>query len=121
MSEKIIFDATNQENVAIAAADLCITIENNMPSVPWLSNSKQQEAFRTIVKMITDGAEKLEADKDAKNAIIFWALTLLYANNKPFRLATASVKNWNAYGISPVASTFISWVGNNTHPGQVVG
>ncbi len=120
MSEKIIFDATNQENITAAACDLCIVMKNTMPRVPWLSNSKQQDAFKKIVEMISSGAENLDADQDSKNAVIFWTLTLLYANKKSFQLATASVKNWNSYGISPVALTFVSWVGDNTHPGHVV-
>lgn len=41
--------------------------------------------------MITDGAEKLEADKDAKNAIIFWILTLMCANKKSFRLGRVDI------------------------------
>jgi len=120
MNETIIFDATNQENITNAACDLCIEIENTMPRVPWLNNTKQQEAFKKTVEMISNGAGNLGADQDSKNAIIFWTLTLLLANKKSFQLATASVKNWGTYGLSPVATTFISWLDTNTHPGQVV-
>jgi len=120
MSEKIIYDATNQENISDAACDLCIEIENTMPRVPWLNNSKQQEAFKKTVEMISSGAESLNADQDAKNAIIFWTLVLLLSNKRSFQLATASIKNWGSFGLSPIVSTFISWLDTNIHPGQVV-
>lgn len=120
MGETIIFDVNNQANITYAACDLCVEIEKSMPRVPWLNNTKQQEAFKQTVAMISNGAEKLSADQDAKNAIVFWTLVLLLSNKKPFQLATASVKNWGTYGLSPVVSTFISWLDTNIHPGQVV-
>ena len=120
MSEKMIFDAENQENVAKAAAELSTTLENSLPRVPWLSNSGQQDAFLKIVRMVIDASDKLNADQDVKNAIVFWTLTLLYANKKSFRLATASAKNWGVAGTSAVVSSWVGWIGENTHPGQVV-
>lgn len=119
MPDKIIYEGENQQKIAESAANIVSTIENNLPRVPWLSNTGQQDAFREIVNIITDKANSLDADSDAKNAITFWAITLLYANKKSFRLATASVKN---FGFAPtaVASTFISWIGDNSHPGEIV-
>ena len=115
----ITFAGPNQEAIAGAATNLVSSIERSLPRVPWLSNSGQQEAFRKIVALVDGEVDRLEADADAKNAILFWALTLLYASQRSFRLAIASVKNFG-FASSPVASTFVSWVGENTHPGEVV-
>jgi hypothetical protein len=120
MDKTIIFNAQNQENIAGVAAELSTTLEPSLPRVPWLSNSGQKEAFNKIVQLVVDATGKLSADEDAKNAVIFWTLTLLYANKKPVRLATASVKNWGVIGVPAVASSWVSWIGGNSHPGQIV-
>ena len=91
-SETIVFDPEDQGVLAEASASLSAQLERSLPKVPWLSNSGQQEAFRKMVDEVVDSAGSLDADADAKNAIVFWTLTLLYANNKSVRLATASVK-----------------------------
>lgn len=119
MTDTITYEGENQQRIGEAAADLVSSIENNLPKVPWLSNSGQQDAFREIVNIITEKANAIDADSDAKNAIAFWAMTLLYANKKSFRLATASVKNFG-YAPTSIANTFVSWIGDNTHPGVVV-
>ena len=87
MTDTISYEGENQQKIAEAAINIVASIENSLPRVPWLSNSGQQDAFKEIHKLITDEAEKLNAESDAKNAIIFWSMTLLYANKKSFRLA----------------------------------
>lgn len=119
MTDKITYEGSNQQRIAEAAARIVSTIKNSLPRVPWLSNSGQQEAFRDILSIITDEANEVYAETDARNAIIFWVLTVLYANKKSFRLATASIKN---FGFAPtaVAKSFVSWVGTNSPPGEIV-
>ena len=119
-TETVVFDPEDQGVIAEASARLSAQLERSLPKVPWLSNTGQQEAFRKMVDKVVDSAGSLDADADARNAMVFWTLTLLYANNKSVRLATASVKNWGAVVGSPVASTWLSWIGQNTHPGSVV-
>ncbi|NOZ71270.1 MAG: hypothetical protein GXP38_05045 [Chloroflexi bacterium] len=116
----MMFDPHDQGNVAKAAAELMHRLEGSLPRVPWLSNSGQQKAFQQIVQMVIDGASALDANPEATNAVVFWTLTILYANKKPFRLATASVKNWGAAMPSPIAASFVSWTGSNIHPGEAV-
>ena len=120
MNEKLKFEPSDQSEIATAAGKLFYTIEQSLPRVPWLSNSGQQDAFRETVRIVKKSAESLDADDDARKAVMFWALTILYANKRSFRLATASMKNWGGYGIHPIAQTFVSWVGKDIHPGQVV-
>ena len=120
MTEILIFNPDHQEQIAKVAVELSAALEPVLPRVPWLSNSGQQDAFNKIVRMVSDSTDELNADKDSKNAVLFWTLTLLYANKKSFRLATASIKNWGAVGLSPVISTWVSRIGENTHPGQIV-
>ena len=119
MADTIKYEGSDQGKIAEAGARIALTRADSLPRVPLLSNSGQQNAFREILNIISEEANRVDAEQDAKNAIIFWAMTVLYANSKPFRLATASVKN---FGIAPssVASSFISWVGTDTHPGVVV-
>ena len=120
MPTTIYFDPNNQGEVATAAAALVSGCEKVLPKVPWFSNSGQQDAFRKIADIVSTNVSSIDANAEAKDAIIFWALTLLYANQKRFRLATASVKNWGAYGISPIVKCYIEWAGTNVHPGQAV-
>jgi len=120
MTERLIFKADNQEQIAELAVKLSTALEPVLPRVPWLSNSGQQEAFNKIVRMVYDSTDELNADKDSKNAVLFWTLTLLYANKKSVRLATASIKNWGTVGLSPVVTTWVSRIGENTHPGRIV-
>ena len=114
------YDTKDQGAIASAAAGLSLEVEKEMPRVPWLSNSGQQEAFRKIVELSASKVAALDGDDAAKKAALFWVLTLLYANSKSFRLATARVKNWSAYGIQPVAASFVAWVGEETHPGVAI-
>ena len=120
MPSRLKYNSNDQGEIAKAATELFSAIEHSLPGVPWLSNSGQQDAFQQTVRIISDSASRLDADDSARKAVIFWALTILYANKRSFRLATASVKNWGSYGISPIASTFVSWVGDDTLPGQVI-
>ena len=119
-TEALVFNPTDQGVIAEASARLGSRIERSLPKVPWLSNSGQQEAFHKIVALVVESASEIDADMDAKNAIVFWTLTVLYANHKSVRLATASVKNWGAVVRSPVAATWLSWIGENSHPGTMV-
>ena len=121
MPPKIHFDPNNQGDVATAATALVSGCEKTLPKVPWFSNSGQQEAFKKIVGVIEAKAATIDADEDARETITFWALSLLYANSKGFRLATASVRNWGAHGLSPMAKLYTQWAGSNVHPGQAVG
>ncbi len=116
MGNRMMFDPHDQGN-AKTAAKLMHRLESSLPRAPWLSNSGQQKAFQ---QMVIDGASTLDASPEATNAIVFWTLTIIYANKKPFRLATASVKNWGAAMLSPIAASFVSWTGTNIHPGQAV-
>ncbi len=120
MASRMAFDPNNQSEIATAAAQLMTTIESSLPKVPWLSNSGQKEAFRKIVDLIAKSTTLLNADEDSKEAVTFWTLSLLYANSRGFRLATASVKNWGGVGFPPIVSAFVQWVGSNVHPGQAV-
>lgn len=120
MTNRIEFNPSNQEHIVGAAQQMISDLEHVLPKVPWFSNSGQQEAFRKIVQMVTEKAAQVDADDASKEAIVFWVLVLLYGNQKTFRLATASVKNWGTYGITPIASTFLHWVGTNVPPGKVV-
>lgn len=120
MAETLTFQPDDQSEIAKAAGKLFDSIKSQLPRVPWFSNSGQQDAFHETVRLIIDSASKLDADFSARKAIIFWVLTVLYANKRSFRLATASIKNWGSYGIHPIASTFVSWIGDDSHPGQVV-
>ena len=119
-TEALVFNPADQEAIAEASAGLGSRIERSLPKVPWLSNSGQQEAFHEIVALVIESTGEIDADLDAKNAIVFWTLTVLYANHKSVRLATASVKNWGTVVSSPVAATWLSWIGENTHPGAMV-
>lgn len=120
MPERLTFNLDTLGLMASTAAEIVFKIESGLPRVPWLSNSGQQEAFRKIVSTISDAVEKLDADEDAKYAIIFWALTVLYANKTSFRLAVASVKNWGGVAVSPAVSLFLHWIGSNSHPNEVL-
>ena len=120
MADALTFHPNDQSEIAVAAGELYYSIETKLPRVPWLSNSGQQNAFRETVDIIIESAKQLDADDSARKAVIFWALTILFANRKSFRLATASIKNWGAYGIHPIASTFVAWIGDDSHPGQIV-
>ena len=118
---QIVFNAVDQGEIAKAAAQLYLNIENKLPPVPWLSNSGQQDAFRSTVKLITDEANALRADDCAKYAIIFWALTILYANNAKFRVATKAAQRISELmKVYAVELTFLEWIGSETHPGVVV-
>ena len=119
MTEKLTYEGPNQSKIAEAAARLVSKIENSLPRVPWLSNSGQQDAFREIVNIIATEASALDAEPDAINAIVFWSLTVLYANSRSFRLATASIKNFG-YAPTAVSRTFVGWIGDNSHPGEIV-
>jgi len=120
MPEPLTFEATSQEPIIAAATALLDKITGSLPRVPWLSNSGQQEAFQKTVQLIANAAEMLDADDNAKYAVTFWTLTLLYADKKSFRLAVASVKNWGSAGLSPVVSFFVNWVGSNMPPAEAV-
>lgn len=120
MADTLKFQPDDQSEIAKAGGKLYYSIVNQLPRVPWTSNSGQQDAFRETVRLIIESATQLDADINARKAIVFWALTVLYANKRSFRLATASIKNWGSYGIHPIASTFVSWIGEDSHPGLVV-
>lgn len=120
MDDYFRFRPDDQTEIAKAAGELYYAIEDSLPRVPWLSNVGQQNAFREIFTLVTESAGKLDADDDARKAIVFWTLTILYANKRSFRLATASIKNWGSHGIHSIAQTFVTWVGEDTHPGHVV-
>ncbi|TAJ91800.1 MAG: hypothetical protein EPO31_13920 [Gammaproteobacteria bacterium] len=120
MADKLFFDPNNQSVIATTAVQLAIDIEPSLPRVPWLSNSGQQEAFQKTIGLMTKSIEQMNADDDAKDAATFWALSYLYANNRGFRLSTASVKNWGGIYLSPIVTAFVQWVGSNIHPGQVI-
>ncbi len=120
MTERLKFNANDQGEIATTAVELFCEVENSLPRIPWFSDSGQQEAFRKIVQLITDKADGLDADNESKKAVIFWALAILYDSIRSFRRATASVKNRSVPGTSPVASSFVSWVGSNTHPAEIV-
>ena len=116
----ITFNPTDQGEIAKAAVELYSDIESRLPPIPWLSNSGQQEAFHAIVKAVGDAADLLPADRQAKYAIIFWTLTVLYANNKKFRVATNAAKRVSGLmKIWAVELTFVEWIGSETHPGAV--
>lgn len=117
---KIVFQPNNQSEIASAAAEIMSKLELSLPRVPWFSNPGQQDAFRQTVELAQREANSVDADDASKEAIVFWVLALLYANNRKFRLATASVKNWKTYGISPIAAAFVSWVGTNMHPAHAI-
>jgi hypothetical protein len=117
---RLLFDPNDQSAIATAAAQVVSAIEPSLPRVPWLSNSGQQEAFRKIIDLVLKSIAQLNADDDAKEAATFWALSVLYADNRGFRLATASVKNWGGVRSSPIITAFVQWVGSNVHPGQAV-
>ena len=121
MTNRMTFDPNNQSEITSAAMDIVLNIESSLPKAArWFSNSADQEAFLETLDMITKNAAQLNVDDDSKEAITFWALTLLYAKNRRFRLFTASVKNWSVSGLSPIALAFVNWVGSNVHPGQAV-
>jgi len=120
MPERLTFNLDTLGLMASTAAEIVFKIESSLPRVPWLSNSGQKEAFRKIVGTISDAVEKLDADEDAKYAVTFWALTVLYANSKNFRLAVVSVKNWGGVAVSPAVSLFLHWIGSNSHPNEVL-
>lgn len=129
---RVLFDADNQRNVAMAAAEIVSpfmnfrdkpaerTVLESLPRVPWFSNADQQEAFRKIVEFFAKKVDALNADERAKKAILFWVLTVHYANNRSFRLATASAKRRNAFIPSSVARSFVAWVGQEVHPSLIV-
>lgn len=120
MTERLRFQAEDQGEIAKAAGEIYYEIKDSLPRVSWFSNSATQDAFRDTVRLVTESASHLDADDNARKAVIFWTLTILYANKVSFRLATASIKNWGAYGITPIASTFVSWIGEDTHPNLVI-
>lgn len=120
MADKLIFDPNDQTALVDVAERLSSTIEASLPRVPWLSNSGQQEAFRKSVDLIAGAVGKLDADEDAKEAVIFWILTFLYANSRRFALATASIKNWGGVSLSPIVRAFVEWVGSNVPPGHAI-
>ena len=120
MGEQVKFNPEDQGNVVETAAKIYSKFENSLPQVPWLSHPGQQAAFKKSVKIAIEHIDEINADIDAKNAILFWLLTLTYANNKKFRIATTSIKRVGEYVNSSVARTWIEWIGEETHPGIIV-
>lgn len=113
-------NVNDQKNIAMQAGQIFLRLENSLPRVPWLSSTGQQMAFKSIVSMVEKETDQIAATKDAKEAIIFWCLTLLIANKKSVRLATISVKNKPIYGLSRASQAFVNWYGSELHPSQAV-
>ena len=119
MSQKIVFNPKDQSQIATVAAEVFTRIEHSLPSVPWLSNKGQQDSYEETVKVISNEINKLNADIQSKKAIEFWALNIVYANNRKFRVAVAAFKSLSMRGISP-ALTFPQTVKSNINPRDIV-
>jgi hypothetical protein len=120
-ANEIAFNPLDQTEIVKAAANLWKELEGTLPSIPWLSNSGQQEAFRATVEAITQAAERLPADTRAKYAIVFWTLTFVYANNTKFRVATNAARRVSGLmKVWAVELTFVNWIGSETPPAAVV-
>ncbi len=120
MGEQIKLNPEDQGNVAVTATEVFSKLENNLPRVPWLSHTGQQDAFKKTVDIAIEYIDNINADIDAKNAILFWFLSILYANNKKFRIATTSIKRVGEFVDSSVARTWIDWIGEETHQGIII-
>lgn len=113
---KILFEPLKQSNLTSVAIDISERVSKNMPKVPWLSASGHVSAYYETSKMILAEVEKINADADAKNGIQFWALTLLYANNKKFQIAATTSKRKNEILGDKISNSWIMWIGIDQNP-----
>ena len=120
MDELLEFDPEDQRNVHEVAGEVYLKIKNRLPRFPWLSHFGQQDAFKETVKLAIQTIEEINANIDAKNAILFWTLCELYLNNRKFTIATESIRRVGEFVNSRVAMTWIECLGNGIPPGIIV-
>lgn len=124
-SQVVIFNADDQSNLVDIATDIAgkILWENggNMPKVPWLSQNGQVKAFNFVVEFIKKeiiNNEYLSYDQNARSGVLFWTLTLIYANHRFFRVSTSAAKK--DFPITLEVRSWLGWIGSELHPSIVV-
>jgi len=121
IQENVVFDPVEQSKLTDLATGITAEIlwddNGKMPHIPWLSQTKQSEAFDTVVKMIISNIladDRLSYDENARSGVLFWTLILIAANSKKFKIAIAAAKRGPAKLYETKA--FLDWCDTEVHP-----
>lgn len=124
-SERIFFNADKQSELTNIATTICDEIlwkdGGKMPKVPWFSQKGQEDAFYKVtdtIEYLIIKDERLAFDEMARSGVMFWALALVSANSKKFRITIAAAKRQPSRFYE--AGAFLQWFGTETHPSLAV-